>query len=450
MNLEKDSLKDYNQLEDYLSKSVYRIDDCRSVNSFFYSQNYENSFHNIDTSENLNKTYTGNVQVSIDNFNANCNTKEEANFEQNMFMNDYYSNYNKNDNYINLMQGLTAYKNNYNNEHNSNTHFSCKNDLKYSTTACNSDSTDLKNKLSSNLSSYAYDGNFDKNNINNTQKVVLNTNAGSKLLFATYKAPNLNTIIEEECKVKARGLIFKKVEKQEQIIDAKIDKCLNIDNEFSNSKPDNLNLHSLSRREFIKQRNKIAARKSRSLKETELNRALALNRALKEEIAVKNKIINSLEEENQQLKMRSSFTIVNNNSNSYVRTGEGLFCNKCFMTIFTLALIAVIAFCVISSVKPYIKNTKDIIPNNNSENNINNTLVPNGESIPDYNTSNKDNSKNTSTEDKVNVAGSVESANNGFIQNQESKDAQVINNNSSFISLNSLIFQSLTIIVFII
>lgn len=153
------------------------------------------------------------------------------------------------------------------------------------------------------------------------------------------------------------------------------------DNKYKISDKDAANM---SRRDYIKLRNKLAARKSRSLKETELSRVLSLNRALKEEIMIKDKIILSLEEEIRELNDKRSFSIVNNNN--YNSQSGNSYCNRCFLSIFSLAIIAVISFCIIATITPYIYEDGNKVSNSVDYSDVaKNSINTNGESISEYN-----------------------------------------------------------------
>lgn len=90
-----------------------------------------------------------------------------------------------------------------------------------------------------------------------------------------------------------------------------------------------------SKKEYFKYRNKLSARKSRLNKENEINMLNAVNRELQRQIDLKDKYIQELEEEIQELKSKH-YSIRHGNSNSQ--------CNKSLMS---LLFVGVLGFMVI-------------------------------------------------------------------------------------------------------
>lgn len=255
----------------------------------------------------------------------------------------------------------------------------------------------------SNAQYHNNNNNIPNNLMNNADLVHGKGYLKNKIIFTTYKTGNLQLIKEEESKIKTNKCVPAISNKFDNYLQEKDNNLQggepNITSEESSLKTEHLNqnsnknglLHCLelpsssnstkskhmqkqksnsnslqnnaSRREFIKLRNKLAARKSRSLKETELARALALNKALKEEIVIKDRIIQALEHEIQELKNSKPFTIIDNNrfisANSMGNSNPNFFCQKCFISLFSVALVALIVFCVVSTIKPFIKTPQE-------------------------------------------------------------------------------------------
>lgn len=99
-----------------------------------------------------------------------------------------------------------------------------------------------------------------------------------------------------------------------------------------------------SRKDFYKEKNKLAARKSRSNRKSDLSKLLSINKQLKDEVVRKNKIIANLENQVSSLKRERNLIIS-------TRGGfdENSMCNKCFMSVFSLAVITLIVSCVVLS-----------------------------------------------------------------------------------------------------
>lgn len=124
-----------------------------------------------------------------------------------------------------------------------------------------------------------------------------------------------------------------------------------------------------SRREFIKERNRLAAKKSRSLKVAEVNKYISIIDKLKIQISEKDSLIQQLENEIAFFKRQESIKISNNNS-------QGFVCNKCLMSVFSLAMISIMVICIVFAVKPYIGrgNNSDMIGKDNIENTDSNSF----------------------------------------------------------------------------
>ena len=349
--------------EDIFSKSMYEksIEDSspylfNSDNGYFNSNiNSENNsekndinlknYYNKEVDYFNNNTESNQLKGSYNNTNNNANSNYNNNYNFNIINNNYhnYTKYdfnpginkiNENDFYLscripNKKLSVNSVDTNINSKHtNSNTNKSNKakneadNNLNFIKIGAKRDNAQYSStssvfalsSVSNSSNGYNKFINSKVNNINNHE--ILSSNASNymsgtsgyknkvkKNIFATYKAEN--------SPIKVAQIINKNPEKFK------------------------------TRRDFIKERNKLAARKSRNNKAAEYNRLYTLNKKLKEELEEKNKLIKELEIENFNLKKAYSGTSgisigstsnisgFNNRGNN----NEGVYCNKCYMSI---------------------------------------------------------------------------------------------------------------------
>ena len=351
-NQNSDVLDDYDYSNNIFSKSMHE----QSLDENYYKSNNNFNCKNNNKSTNNNNnneysTFNNNVITNnnYNNYNLNIiNNNDNISFNKN----DLTNKFNNNQYLTNRDSNLLSNKNSLNikNNNNNNNLYPITNKInkKYSSSFLNdnySENFDI-NHFSSTSSVFALSSlsSNNYNNLNTKDKLILNStdlssfqNTSStyssnkhkfkKNIFATYKADNTNINVKEV-----------------------IDKC-----------PQKFK----TRRDFIKERNKLAARKSRSNKVAEYNRLYNLNKKLKEDIYEKDVEIKELKEENLALRniksKHSGISIASTNNllrptqNEEIKFGsEGIYCNKCYMSIFSIALVCVMVICLVFAVKPYI------------------------------------------------------------------------------------------------
>lgn len=411
------------------------------MSKIFKLDNENNSFVDLDKD----------IYMDVNDKFYNYDHKEENNNYEHEEVNNFYStnsiNINKNEYFNYLNNNKVNYENDeYSTDENCKSNFSL-NNFDYMEVINNLNPNQKINKSFNNksfkgnnpslglLSSTNSNSNSNSNKSNNIINRTFNEldhKRINKPIFATYKAPkiSLTTIIESnetqnnDINNQSHSSYSHKLDKSNSIAEnneiSNYTNCRNLQTMVNEKYKDitDYKNSNMSKKEYIKYKNKLAARKSRGLKEEEYYRTLAENKVLKQEIKNRDNYIISLENEIKDLRVNlqnnRTFSIYNNSNSS---TNTELTCNRCLLSFISVALVSVLVLCVVITVKSF------------SENEINNNFNQSFTNNTDYKNSFPEGIKSNST-----ISANVPSINE--------------NNMSHFLNYNYIFSIALYIILF--
>lgn len=489
MNIEEESdmnnLLDNNEKQSILIRNIFSpkirargIKDEEDDYQNKYRSEYQyqtnaisNNKEHFDKIDNDNESDMLDFSCSGKNSNINVNNKFISSVDE---IEKIYEMHNKNNNEfyeddIFSNNQSNSQSNNRNNNY-TDSYTKTENLNDFSTNSVRNYKNNLINNDHQNSSNYITINN--NNTTNNNYNKIENKN---KIIFATYKAGDLRDIQDEQIMIKEKvnnrkrtilhnlkssnnnnnnsinnnSLILKSsqslMQKSTQSLTNTTSKkdSTNAFNTYKENNDDRIKTSmstNLSRKEYVRMRNKLAARKCRSLKETELSRSLALIKALKEEIVYKDKYIQSIEEELSQYKNKNNFSIGSRNTiNQYNFGLQGNYvCSKCLGVIFTLAIVAVVIIGIVTNSI----SINNIFNNNTYNKGFNNDIKKNNNhnnDIPfkrDFDINNNNNSKRDSSNKQDDFMGKLRDIKIPKPSEYSYSSADTNNSNDSTLSLD--------------